>query len=917
MATLRKITLNWEIRTGAITCDTGYIKRQELCDVDLYVTVDGTPYALDTSWALNLSVKPALLGDNAALVAVTTWTASATTGLYQATAQTIGGTALDTYLAANNADTTDDEGNKLVDLDVYYTVSMAMQAKSDTVTVICKPDVGRADDTVPATIIARNDFLVSNGTGLLVNVAAGYAANGAFVAAQASLAITNATNYIEVTAAGVASVNTTAFTAGSYPLATVVASAGAITANTDLRAWITPKPATGGGVTSITGTANEITVTGTTTPTLSLPSALTFTGKTVTGGTFASPTLTTPTIGDGTESAPSLSFTTDANTGVYRPAADTVGIVGGGNDVVRLTGIASATDYLEIKNGIGVGSPLHVLAEGASANIGVHLQPKGSGLFTISDGTDFNKGIRFRSSSSAASAITLLDAVSTAGRVVTLPDATGTLALVSGDLGTPSALVGTNITGTASGLTAGNATLAATVTVANEAADTTCFPLFATAATGSLAALSNAGLTFNSATGLLSATGLAGAFNGTVGATTPDVVNTTKLNARDSSGTITASIDGADGTASFVGVTTPSLVVQGGSVGTTQIDSTGTLWMWSNTGSGQKWLKLDSNDDSVKLYNSAGGYSDPPTITITSGNGSASFANGYAAINSNGSASFSSSAITFGYSAGTAAWINSDGSASFASGALTTDQYGNLTSHSDINVYFGVTIGGAVGGPGTLNVKNSSGTTTASINGTEGTASFAEGGLAIDQYGNITTNGTAEATLYGIHASNILTVGTEGSAVGTIDFSNATSGTTTLSPATGALGSGTVTLPLSGTLATLAGTETLTNKRLTQRTGTATSSATPTINTDNVDFYSLTAQAADITSFTTNLSGTPTDGQQLWIAITGTAARAITWGATFEAGAVALPTTTVTTTRLDVAFIWNPVTSKWRCMASG
>jgi hypothetical protein len=41
-----------------------------------------------------------------------------------------------------------------------------------------------------------------------------------------------------------------------------------------------------GGVTSITGTANEITVTGTTTPTLSLPSSLTFTGKTVTGGTF-------------------------------------------------------------------------------------------------------------------------------------------------------------------------------------------------------------------------------------------------------------------------------------------------------------------------------------------------------------------------------------------------------------------------------------------------------------------------------------------------------------------------------------------------------------------------------------------------------------------------------------------------------
>lgn len=113
-----------------------------------------------------------------------------------------------------------------------------------------------------------------------------------------------------------------------------------------------------------------------------------------------------------------------------------------------------------------------------------------------------------------------------------------------------------------------------------------------------------------------------------------------------------------------------------------------------------------------------------------------------------------------------------------------------------------------------------------------------------------------------------------------------------------------------------AATATLTNKRITKRTGTTTSSATPTINTDNVDFYSLTAQAADITSFTTNLSGSPTEGQSLWIAITGTGARAITWGASFEASTVALPTTTVSTNRLDVGFVWNTVTSKWRCVAA-
>ena len=95
--------------------------------------------------------------------------------------------------------------------------------------------------------------------------------------------------------------------------------------------------------------------------------------------------------------------------------------------ILGLSPTTSAVDYVTIKNGIGTGVPLHVYADGSSTNIGLHIQPKGTGLVTISDGTDFNKGIRFRSSSSATSAVTLIDAVSTAGRVVTLPDATTTL----------------------------------------------------------------------------------------------------------------------------------------------------------------------------------------------------------------------------------------------------------------------------------------------------------------------------------------------------------------------------------------------------------------------------------------------------------------------------------------------------------
>jgi hypothetical protein len=120
---------------------------------------------------------------------------------------------------------------------------------------------------------------------------------------------------------------------------------------------------------------------------------------------------TVQTLTNKTLTSPSINEILDAN----------------GNEILGLSTTASAVDFLTIKNGIGVGVPLHVYADGASASIGLHIQPKGSGLVTISDGTDFNKGIRFRSSGSAASAVTLLDAVATAGRVVTLPDATTTL----------------------------------------------------------------------------------------------------------------------------------------------------------------------------------------------------------------------------------------------------------------------------------------------------------------------------------------------------------------------------------------------------------------------------------------------------------------------------------------------------------
>ena len=62
--------------------------------------------------------------------------------------------------------------------------------------------------------------------------------------------------------------------------------------------------------------------------------------------------------------------------------------------------------------------------------------------------------------------------------------------------------------------TSGTAAIATTVTVADESSDTACNVLFTTAATGNLGPKSGTNLTFNSSSGLLTATGFAGALTG-------------------------------------------------------------------------------------------------------------------------------------------------------------------------------------------------------------------------------------------------------------------------------------------------------------------------------------------------------------------------------------------------------------------
>jgi hypothetical protein len=159
---------------------------------------------------------------------------------------------------------------------------------------------------------------------------------------------------------------------------------------------------------------------GTTASWQAAPAAMVYPGAGIPNSTGTAWTTSYSTSGTGTV----VALATGA--ALTNPSANLIKDTNG-NQIVGLSPTTSAVDYLTIKNGIGVGVPLHFYADGPSTNIGLHIQPKGSGLVTISDGTDFNKGIRFRSSGSAASAVTLIDAVSSAGHVVTLPDATTTL----------------------------------------------------------------------------------------------------------------------------------------------------------------------------------------------------------------------------------------------------------------------------------------------------------------------------------------------------------------------------------------------------------------------------------------------------------------------------------------------------------
>lgn len=131
-------------------------------------------------------------------------------------------------------------------------------------------------------------------------------------------------------------------------------------------------------------------------------------------------------------------------------------------------------------------------------------------------------------------------------------------------------------------------------------------------------------------------------------------------------------------------------------------------------------------------------------------------------------------------------------------------------------------------------------------------------------------------------------------------------------------GSAVITFPsTTSTLATIAGTETLTKKRINPRLVTATSYTTDTgtsLDVSTCDQFEITAQAGDLKF--NNPSGTPLGGQKLVIRIKDNgSARALTYDTYFRAVGVELPATTVISKTLYMGFIYNATDTKWDLVA--
>lgn len=338
---------------------------------------------------------------------------------------------------------------------------------------------------------------------------------------------------------------------------------------------------------------------------------------------------------------------------------------------------------------------------------------------------------------------------------------------------------------------------------------------------------------------------------------------------------------------------------------------------------------LKGNGTAISAATPGTDYQAPITLTTTGTSGVATFiAN---TLNIPNYASGGSGTVNSGtagqltYYAGTGTTVNGNANATISNGAFTlgvaTSVLGQLILSGSTSGT--TTITPAVAASGTLTLPAATDT----LVGKATTDTFTNKTINLTSNTLVATSAQVAAAVTDETGSGSLVFGTTPTLTTSVLLTsgfvmnwNASNVVLTQSSGVLTLNPGDIQIATAGTattsVATNSGSQTLTNKRVTPRVGTTATSGTPTINTDTVDAYSITALAVNITSFTTNLAGTPTDFQKLTIRIKDNATpRTIAWGASFVSYGIALPTTTTASKVLTVGFIYDSVAAVWGCVA--